>query len=127
MERGLQALGLRRDVVANVANLWLLTQVIKHTDLLITLTKLLQYSALSGLKIYLWPAPIPPVPFDMVWHCRDAASFCRTWRQQLTTVVWAARSVKTTLPIGVVQQCRYYGHRIALLKQHPFGPLRRIF
>jgi DNA-binding transcriptional LysR family regulator len=88
VESALETLGLARNMVISVPNVWFLAQVIKDTDLVATLPKLLQKSALSGLAICPCPIPIPPVHFDLVWHRRDDESSRLTWlRQQMTAAL----------------------------------------
>lgn len=79
VEVTLDSLGLSRNIVISVPNVWFLAQTIKGTDLVATLPKLLQKSAFRELASSPLPVAIPPVQFDLVWHRRYDESARQIW------------------------------------------------
>lgn len=93
VETTLDTLGLSRNVVLRVPNVWFLAQTIQGTDLVATLPVLLQKSAFCDLASSALPISIPPVHFDLVWHRRYNASSRLTWLRQQITEALVRRAV----------------------------------
>ncbi|CUH86428.1 Nodulation protein D 2 [Phaeobacter sp. CECT 5382] len=93
VETTLETLGLSRNIVISVPNVWFLAQTLKGTDLVATLPALLKKSAFQDLETCDLPISIPPVHFDLVWHRRYDDSARISWiRSQLTEALAPNRS-----------------------------------
>lgn len=79
VETTLETLGLSRNIVISVPNVWFLAHILKGTDLVATLPALLKKTAFRDLETCVLPISIPPVHFDLVWHRRHNESARITW------------------------------------------------
>lgn len=83
----LDDLNLSRTVAVKVPNVWLLAEVIRGTDMIATLPRMLEHSAFRHLEHCQLPLSIPAARFDLIWHQRyDDSARLRWLRETLTGV-----------------------------------------
>ncbi|KKD01214.1 LysR family transcriptional regulator [Photobacterium halotolerans] len=87
VDRGLEKLGLRRQVVAGVSSFLSPARIIRHSDLIVTCLASLAKEAAQlddGLEIYPVPFELPGVDIFQFWHERTHADPLRRWlREQI--------------------------------------------
>ncbi len=79
VQTALDELSLSRTVAVKVPNVWLLAEVIKGTDMIATLPRMLQSSAFQQLDHCQLPLSIPAARFDLIWHQRFDDSARLRW------------------------------------------------
>ncbi|MBE1295596.1 MAG: LysR family transcriptional regulator [Rhodobacteraceae bacterium] len=83
----LDDLNLSRNVAVKVPNVWLLAELIRGTDMIAPLPRMLQFSAFRHLDHCTLPLSIPAARFDLIWHQRyDDSARLRWLRDTLTRV-----------------------------------------
>ncbi|MEO1549343.1 MAG: LysR family transcriptional regulator [Pseudomonadota bacterium] len=87
----LEAQSLSRRVILAAANVHVLGQLLRGTDLIATMQASLAKHAFSHLAHTQPPMILPNLRFDLVWHRRNEASVRNAWlRKQITALVQQA-------------------------------------
>ena len=79
VESQLVGIGIRRNIVLNAPNFTLLAEMVRGTDLIMTMRSSYKDSYLSGFATCNCPVDLPPLRLDLVWHRRNDTAPRSKW------------------------------------------------
>jgi DNA-binding transcriptional LysR family regulator len=103
VDAAMEALGLRRTVVAAAPSAATALQLVRETDLLVAVPGTISRTALDtlGLTTLALPVAMPPIPVHLMWHRRHDNDRAHRWlREQACAAVGAVLGPPAGTPSG---------------------------
>lgn len=74
---------IARSIEMYAPNVYVLGELVKGTDFIVTMQSRIGISAFSGLSYCTPPMPLPDINFDLVWHKRNDSSPRALWLRDI--------------------------------------------
>lgn len=97
IEKSLAEHGLKREISLSAPTTSMLGDLIRGTDVIVTMPRRLSDFTYRGLSHVALPFPVPPIVYDLVWHRRYENSGRNKWLRNL--VLDARENKEVVMPI----------------------------